>query len=383
MLPALLARFGDCFLGFLLVTVLMAGPAVCPDGPGSLKVVKAAEPRPYNYARSFRATDGTIYLLGPFKTIDGGRKLELCTLADPHWGTLLNEGEMNTFFSRQGLFLALRNKVVCAPGGQCTGTMWRSSDDLKTFQQTAITVVIPEAGKVDNGKPEEWVGLFFHRAIVELRDGALLAAMYGNFEHDTITPTNPRSKSESKYKLRAFVVRSTDQGKTWRYLSTVAAPDPAVVDDTEGFNEWSIVRLADGRLLGLIRTGHYTPLQASWSSDEGKTWTRPVTPSGLGPGADPFVILLSDGRLALAYGEIVQPKGSREAYWKDYSKRADQRRRCVLAIDADGSGRNWVPYAVADYSPRSAYATIFQVEPNMIVYQADLDLWRVELPPRR
>jgi hypothetical protein len=393
MLPAPQTRFGNHASGFLMVTVLLAGPAVCQDGPASLKVVKAAEPRPYNYARSFRAADGTIYLLGPFKTTDAGRKLEQCTLADPHWGTLLNEGEMNTLFSRKGLFLALKNKVVCAPGGQCTGTMWRSSDELKSFQETAVTVVIPEAGKVDNGKSEEWVGLFFHRAIIELRDGALLAAMYGNFEHDTITPTNPRSKAESKYKLRAFIVRSTDQGNTWRYLSTVAAPDPAVVDDTEGFNEWTIVRLADGRLLGLIRTGHYTPLQASWSSDEGKTWTRTVTPNGLGPGgADPFVILLSDGRLALAYGEIVQPKGSREAYWKDYSmhnwpgaaktSEADERRRCVLAIDADGSGRSWVSYTVADYGPRSGYATIFEVEPTILVYQADMDLWRVELPPR-
>ena len=116
----------------------------------------------------------------------------------------------------------------------------------------------------------EWVGLVFHRGIVDLRDGSLLAAMYGNFEHDTITPTNPRSKLESKYKLRAFTVRSTDQGLTWRYVSTVVAPDPKVVDDSEGFNEWSIVRLADGQLLGIIRTGHYTPLVASWSSDEGK-----------------------------------------------------------------------------------------------------------------
>ena len=136
MLPAPQTRLGNYVSGFLLMTVLLAGPTVCQDGPAALKVVRAAEPRPYNYARSFRAADGTIYLLGPFKTTDAGRKLVLCTFADPHWGTLLNEGEMNTFFSRKGLFLALKNKVVCAPGGQCTGTMWRSSDELKSFQET-------------------------------------------------------------------------------------------------------------------------------------------------------------------------------------------------------------------------------------------------------
>ena len=85
--------------------------------------------------------------------------------------------------------------------------MWRSTDDLKTLQQGDTVLVIPEAGKVDNGNAKEWVGLFFHRRIVEMPDGSLLAAMYGNFEQDTIVPTNPRSKSETKYKARTFVVR--------------------------------------------------------------------------------------------------------------------------------------------------------------------------------
>lgn len=371
-------RYQDSFCGLLVAVILFAGTGFGGSGSDVLKVAKADGPR---YARSFRAADGTIYLLGPLKTRDGGKKLALCNSADPPWGTLLNEGAMNTLYAKKGLFFALQNKVVCAADGQCTGKMWRSTDDLKSFQETETRVVIPEAGRVDNGSRGEWVGLVFHRGIVDLRDGSLLAAMYGNFEHDTITPTNPRSKLESKYKLRAFTVRSTDQGLTWRYVSTVVAPDPKVVDDSEGFNEWSIVRLADGQLLGIIRTGHYTPLVASWSSDEGKTWTMPLTPRGIGPGCDPYVMRLSDGRLALAYGQLPQPEGSREAYWKNYTIGADER-QCLLAIDADGSGRNWVTYKVADYARTSAYATIFEAEPGIIVYQADLNVWRVELSPK-
>jgi len=175
----------------MLAVILLAGSAVFGSGPDSLKVSKADGPR---YPRSFRAADGTIYLLGPFKTKDAGKKLVLCNPTDPPWGTLLNEGAMNTLFSEKGLFFALRNKVVCASDGQCAGKMWRSSDDLKTIQESETRVIIPEAGKVENGSHGEWAGLVFHRAIVELRDGSLLAAMYGNFEHDTITPTNPRSK---------------------------------------------------------------------------------------------------------------------------------------------------------------------------------------------
>lgn len=331
------------------------------------------------YARSFRASNGNIYLLGPFKSSDRGMSIALCGQNDPQWGSLLYEHGMNVYFERKGLFLGVKTKFVCGLEGRCTGRMWRSSDELKSLQEAETHLEIPEAGKVDNGKAGEWVGLFFHRRILELPDRSLLAAMYGNFEQDTIVPTNPRSKSETKYKARAFVVRSADEGRTWRYLSSVAAPSPDVVDDTEGFNEWSIARLADGRLLGIIRTGHYTPMMATWSGDSGKTWSEIVPAAGIGPGCDPYLLMLSDGRLALAYGQIVQPREPKEQYWQDYEKRSDQRRRCLLAISADGTGREWMVQTVADYAPRSAYPTIFEVEPNVLVYQSDLDLWRVRL----
>ena len=344
------------------------------------RITPADGPR---YARSVRAPDGAIYILGPLKTIDGGKSLVASEESDPPWGTALRESAMNSLLVRDNEFLAIRNKVTCATGGDCVGKLWHSEDGCRTIREGDTHVLIPEAGKVDNGGPGEWAGLFFHRSILEMPGGSLLAAMYGNFEQDTITPTNPRSKSETKYKLRAFVVRSVDNGKTWRYLATIATPQAGVVDDTEGFNEWSMVKLEDGRLLAVIRTGHYTPMVASWSSDEGKTWSPPSMPRGLGPGADPHLLKLRDGRLALAYGEIVQPSGPKEQYWKDYATKGDHRRRCRLAICPDGMGQNWTASTVADYAPRSAYSTIFEVEPNVLVYQADLEVWRIELARRK
>jgi hypothetical protein len=311
------------------------------------------------------------------RSTDGGTRIVLSDKNDPPWGSSLEESHMNVHFYRKGLFLGVRTKFVCNPDGRCTGKIWRSTNELRTLEEGEAFLLIPEAGKVDNGKPGEWVGLFFHRRILELPDGSLLGAMYGNFEQDTIVPTNPRSKSETKYKSRAFVVRSTDDGRTWHYLSTVAVPSPD--DDTEGINEWSMVRLADGRILGMLRTGHYTPMLASWSGDNGRTWTKPVSATTLGPGCDPYLLMLSDGRLALAYGQIVPPKEPKDLYWKEYEKRADHRRRCLLAISADGTGREWKVGTVADYDPRSAYPTIFEVEPGTLVYQSDLDLWRVNI----
>jgi hypothetical protein len=163
-------------------------------------------------------------------------------------------------------------------------------------------------------------------------------------------------------------------------LSSVAVPRPDVPDDSEGYNEWSIIRLDDGRLFGVMRTGHYTSLVASWSSDEGKTWTAPVAPKGLDPGGcDPYLLKLSDGRVALGYGQIVPPTEPHELYWKEYDKRADHRRRCRLAINEDGTGRSWVAITVADYARRWAYPTIHEPEPGVILYQTDDEVWRAVL----
>jgi hypothetical protein len=351
--------------------------------PAKVTPLRIDQSRPGKYARSFQALDGAVHLLGLFKVTEQGSKVTGRDESDPPWPpAALSESRINTFFSRPGFFLGLFHKLKPGPGGTHIGTMWRSFDDLKTLREEETRVVIPEAGQVDYGRDDEWAGLIFHRAVVGSTDGSLLAAMYGNFEEDKALPTNPHSKRETKYKLRAFVVRSTDQGQTWRYLASVAVPDPDMVDDSEGFNEWSMVRLDDGRLLGVIRTGHFTPLVASWSEDESRTWTLPRTPPGLGPaGCDPYLVKLQDGRLALAYGEMVQPPADRQQYWQDYETRWDGRRRCRLAVSTDKTGQNWQTLDVCDYDERSAYPTIFEVAPNVILYQSDLQLWRVEISP--
>lgn len=338
--------------------------------------------RPGKYARSCQTPDGAIYLLGMFKITEQGDKVGGRSPSDPPWpATDLLESRINTFHFGPGFFLGLYHKLQPGPDGTHIGKIWRSFDDLKTLQEEETRVMIPEAGNVDYGREDEWSGLIFHRAIVESTDGSLLAAMYGNFEADVTAPTNPHSIRETKYKSRAFVVRSTDQGKTWTYLASIAVPDPAVTDDSEGFNEWTMARLDDGRLISVIRTGHFTPLVVSWSDDEGKTWTNPTTPPGLGPGAcDPYLLKLQDGRLALAHGEMVQPPADRDEYFRSYKTRWDKRRRCRLAVSKDNTGQSWQTLDICDYDDRSAYPTIFEVAPNVILYQSDLQIWRVQIP---
>lgn len=336
--------------------------------------------RPGRYARSFQTADGAVHILGLFKVVDEGTRIDVREDSDPSWGLAdLTEGRCNTMFGRGPLFLGLQNRATLRSDSTYETRMWRSSGGLGTLAEDACVTHLPEAGTVDYD-PDLWSGLFFHRSILELEDGSLLAAMYGNFETDVTRPSHPWSRTETKYKLRAFAVRSTDEGKTWRYRASVAVPDPDVEDATEGFNEWTMTRLADGRLLAVVRTGHFTPLVASWSDDEGLTWTPPRTPAGLGPaGGDPNLLTLENGRLALAFGEMVQPDASDANPFGGLVPGVDRQRKCRLAVADDGLGETWEVTDVCDYGDRSAYATIHEVSPNVLVYQADLDIWRVEL----
>ena len=142
--------------------------------------------------------------------------------------------------------------------------------------------------------------MYVYRTILELPDGTWLMSMYGNFNQDELVPNDLSSKHEVKFMMRTFIVTSRDRGRTWHYLSSVAVPktgDPI----GEGFVEPAITRLNDGRLLCIMRTGHHYPLYASWSSDNGKTWTAPFY-TGIDRACDPCLIKLHDGRLALSWG---------------------------------------------------------------------------------
>ena len=75
-----------------------------------------------------------------------------------------------------------------------------------------------------------------------------------------------------------------------------------------GFDEPTILRLRDRQILCVMRTGHFSPLYASWSNDDGKTWTEPRY-TGLERGCDPQLLMLEDGRILLSYGERF-PTGS-------------------------------------------------------------------------
>ena len=268
---------GFPLLAFITMTTVMIQAAAELDVE-----VTAARCR---HPRAVQAPDGTIYVYGALKSNDGGRYFWPVDESDPPFGSYLFAEKLTSLYWRKGLFLGFYWNVTCREPGRCVGRMWRSRDGMKTVERKETVLIIPEAGSVpvDNFSEVEDQNsstIFFHRGIREMPDGTLLACMIGSFEQDNMPTTDPRSKMETTFKMRSFLISSDDRGDTWRYFSTVAAPRAGVVDDTEGFNEWALLPLDDGRMLAVMRTGHYSPLVASWSDDGGRTWS----PRRHGPG---------------------------------------------------------------------------------------------------
>lgn len=175
---------------------------------------------------------------------------------------------------RDGSILALDTFVTPGPQpGIGMGQLYTSSDNWKTLDGPIDAIFeMPNAkfdGSTDDGgRPH--AAHRAHRRIIELPGGDLLTTLYGWLKGDA-TPSTYRP---TMMKTRALLVRSSDHGRHWRLVSTIAA-DPTV--GTEGFGEPVLCRLSGGphpgRLLCLMRTGRN--LYQAWSDDEGRTWNSP------------------------------------------------------------------------------------------------------------
>lgn len=323
------------------------------------------------WKRSLIASDGTIYFRDSIKSTDGGK-------------TFIRQNEINidpiidqperAVLSTKETFFALDGPTKITAPGVFSVRCWRSTDNLKSVQEEKAIMNVPEGPKIHFD--DQWNGIYVYRTILKMPDGSWLATMYGNFATDTLTPQNKDAAMECKFMMRTFIITSTDKGRTWNYLSTVAIPhegDPV----GEGFVEPAITLLHDGRLLCVMRSGHHFPLYSSWSSDGGKTWTDPLY-TGFDRGCDPCLITLHDGRVALSWGRRF-PEG-----WSQVTQEGDKGRFVYpgegynnLSISDDG-GKTWETTKI-DNKTGSCYSTIFEIEPNVIFCQVDRWCWRIKL----
>ncbi|HOZ48868.1 MAG TPA: sialidase family protein [Candidatus Hydrogenedentes bacterium] len=157
----------------------------------------------------------------------------------------------------------------------------------------------------------------FHRSIVEMPDGTLLATLYG--------------KQEGHAKYTSALIKTQDRGARWEFLSVIAQSEEV---GKEGFCEPALVRLANGDLLCALRVGG--PLYTTRSTDDGKTWSPPEIVAD--HGVDPALLLMSNGVLALCYG----------------------RPDVELLFSADGTGNAWGPPLSLYRGPGCHYTSLVE-----------------------
>lgn len=287
------------------------------------------------YTSLFRFRDGRL-AVGGRRSSDGGK-----TWTDgPGMGT-------HFFEFPDGEIIGLGFHTRKLGEGVFEAPLFRSHDGGNTFERASARLSIPEGtgGTGDDG--EYYEGPPVDHAIVQCRDGSLLAGMYGHFKTDTVLcPVFP---PEWKfYKYRTWVMRSTDRGLTWDYWATVAY-DPNI--GIESFCEPDLLTLPNGDILCFMRTGgsggQYTPLYLSISHDDGRTWEklRPIADRGVWPNA----CRTTDGILVVTYG--------RPGNW--------------LAFSLD-EGQTWAGHVCFYQGNTTSYNSVEEVEPGtlLVVYDS-------------
>jgi sialidase-1 len=148
------------------------------------------------------------------------------------------------------------------PAGAARVHFIRSFDGGKTWEKTPRQIQTPFLYDETDGP------------LVRLKDGSVLVAINGR------TTNGPPDV--------AGIFRSTDKGKSWKMLSTIKAEHDLV--------EVTVAELPDGRWVMMARPEG----DICWSSDKGKTWTKPVT-FGMRLFA-PSLTVLRDGTLVCLHG---------------------------------------------------------------------------------
>jgi hypothetical protein len=168
----------------------------------------------------------------------------------------------------------------------------------ETTLQLSLPYLVPLVGDdfVERYAPVIW------GRMVEADHGYLLQACYQNFFYDR-QPRLWAEQSQPAVQSRSCVLYSWDDGNSWHYLSTIAAPAQYPLPaQGEGYCEPDILYFGDGHLLSVLRSGgnpggvlseRMTPLVATHSWDGGISWSPPVPISAYG--VAPALLQMSNG----------------------------------------------------------------------------------------
>ena len=239
-----------------------------------------------------------------------------------------------------GLLLSLKFVLRMKASGEIFTYTWVSRDGGKTFDGlTETPMTFPEI-------PQERLGAGGGRY-------AILALEGKCFQHknaDLMCTLDGRFQGDAK--SRSMLIRSTNKGTSWSYVSTVAR-DPEI-----DFVEPAITSLPNGDLLCMIRTGSGKPMYQTRSMDGGQTWTQPVS-TGVN-GVRPMLVVMSNGVVACSYGRVSSTLSSRDR-WTNPSL-GDQ---IMFSLD---SGETWTEPTIIYDGPSTGYTSIVEVKPGKLLY---------------
>lgn len=246
-----------------------------------------------------------------------------------------------------GTLVGRSSPLVLKYSGEAYHLSNRSRDGARTWEgPTEATLVFPPGTLFSleqlhnpwHDPPAGWrlANFAFEGNVIQLANGDLLRAMDGKMPGDTL--------------WRLCLIRSTDGGASWRYLSTIG--DPNI--EPWNYTESALICLPDGTLLCMMRTTwlEATPMYQSMSTDGGQTWSRPVSAGA--NGVKPSLLLMSNGVLVCAAGRMSAPPSLGNQ----------------LMFSLDG-GHTWTNHTVIYHGPSTGYMGIVELRPGELLCTYD------------
>ena len=254
-----------------------------------------------------RFSDGTL-VCNDRKSTDGGRTWSTCPSLNGPWETDGTQPRPGSVGAADLILGGCEGKCRELSPGRYIGEVCYSADGWRTREVIEATIHIPDGcNLVGEDNNPIGPGIIMGLNVVGLPNGDLLAPMYGSLKQDVVWfdyrvfggYLKYPQEWANQFKYRSWLLRSGDGGRTWEYLSTIAAL-PELGD--EGFCEPSIALLDNGDLLCVLRNGggDKGPLWIARSKDQGRTWSVPVRITLTGN--YPSLIAMQNGVLACVYG---------------------------------------------------------------------------------
>lgn len=223
-----------------------------------------------------------------------------------------------------GSILAVSRWTRTQPDGAVVGKTFHLNAEATKFTMTDNRIVLPKEYTNESQHDQ----IICERHIWNDEDGGVTMVLWSR--KIVKLPGGGRATVRASH-----LARSTDNGRTWNYFSTIGpGGEPAVV------------RLGGGKMTAVIRSDRDSCLRQMFSHDGGKTWSQPIALE-VGKVA-PDLVLMSNGVLACSYG----------------------RPASCLMFSLDG-GKTWCSHHVVSDQVDFNYTAIREIRPGRLLYVHD------------